>query len=359
MRTQNSRMERIVVPPACFALYQEVIDQMLKARKYMLLFFAGLILLVGIMVLLLYRDIRSITIEDIQSRQQLSQGEDGEAVKGTLPSKRLPALLHGAVDQAVKLAGEDIDSSDAADATAILLNSKLSFKEMRTLLNMSDQELDNEEKTRIRELLLEKLTVEEIEALRSITVKYGKHLSILDPDYPIEAVGVEDEEERQRILENARKEAAGSDSIEPESSTSQEETSTDSLTSNRPGASPEPSVSPEIESPEGVELIEKYEGQLEKVKVQCSSEAEKLIGEGAASWDQEDAQISSSDRAAWLSAISAAEQKCDQQFQGLLASAEEEFKQNQVGFEVGRLWEQQYEQAKSEMRDKALKQMQN
>lgn len=329
---------------------------MSRIRKYVLVSSAGIILIAGVVVFWLYRDIRSITIEDIQSRQQLNEGE---AVEGLLPAKRLPGFLHNAVHQAIKLSGEEIESQDATDAAAILLNSKLSIKEMRALLTMSEQQLSNEEKQAIRELLLEKLTNEEIEALRSITKKYGKHLSILDPDYPIEAVGIEDDVKRQQIVEQARKQE-GASTLPQQSVTDDEKPdSPEKQDSEQSGSIPQISEPEKLQkSSEKQELIEKYESRLEKVKAQCTEEAEEWIRKGMQSVKGSGAEKNPADPTSWLESISAAEQKCDQQFQDVLVSAENEFAKNQFSFEVGQLWQQEYELSKDQLRDKAMQQLQ-
>ncbi|GBF78500.1 hypothetical protein PA598K_07152, partial [Paenibacillus sp. 598K] len=156
---------------------------------------------------LLYWKLTTMDIGAIRDRHVL-QGESspGGAGGGAEDSSgRLPASLSGAVGKADALADKPIQSDDALDAAAILLQSGLSLREMYYLMGQSTETLSTEEKQHIRDLLLAKLDPEEIEALRAITSGYGKHLVILDPDYPIEAVGVKDDAERDRIIYEHRR----------------------------------------------------------------------------------------------------------------------------------------------------------
>lgn len=159
----------------------------------------------------LYWKITSIDLEDIRARQlakaEQRQGDSRIPDKqegGTNQSPELPAILGHAVDTAEGISGKKIEMNDAVDAAAILLQSGLSFSEMYSLLGQSDQELSTEGKQEIRDLLLSKLSKEEIEALRSITSEYGKYLVILDENYPIEAVGIKDAAKRKEIVERAK-----------------------------------------------------------------------------------------------------------------------------------------------------------
>lgn len=300
-----------------------------------------LILVLGITAISLYQGVRSITLEDIQNRQQVKQ-EQGEQLEDlSHQNPQLPSLLQGAVDQAVKLSGKTIDPKDAADAAAILLNSGLSFGDMYKLLGKSTEALSTEEKQEIRNLLLDKLTEDEIEALRSITVDYGKKLVILDPDYPIEAVGVEDEGERKRILEQKPK---------PKPQQPQAKDKAD-----EPRSEPKPTPA---NSGDEAKLVKKYEDQLENVKLECSKKAEGLLAKVISSIGNKSKNNPMENKEVWLQDIAAAEGQCDQQFQGLIASAQEEFAGQELAFDVGQEWEQEYQQTKDKIREKALEHIQ-
>ncbi|MBJ6359797.1 hypothetical protein ACFOQM_00445 [Paenibacillus sp. GCM10012307] len=159
----------------------------------------------------LYWKLTSIDLEDIRARQ-LAKAEQragdsrftGKQDNGVSQSPELPSVLDHALGTAEEISGQKIAMDDAMDAAAILLQSGLSFTEMYSLLGQSDQQLSVEEKQHIRDLLLSKLSKEDIEALKSITSGYGKYLVILDEGYPIEAVGIKDAAKRKEIVEKAK-----------------------------------------------------------------------------------------------------------------------------------------------------------
>ncbi|CAM3456107.1 hypothetical protein PALU110988_23780 [Paenibacillus lupini] len=137
-----------------------------------------------------YYYIKSIDIEDIASRHSSETADSGEK-----PVTKLPAIIEKPVEKASQLiGGQKIDSADALDVVAILMNSGLSLKQISYLQGNATTDLSIEEKTKIRELLLSKLSEEEIQLLKSITTEYGIALNILNPDFPIEWVGERDPE---------------------------------------------------------------------------------------------------------------------------------------------------------------------
>lgn len=92
-----------------------------------------------------YYYLKSIDIKDIASRHS-NDAADGSDVNKTEP-KKLPAIIEKPVEKASQLiGGEKIDSADALDVAAILLNSGLSLKQISYLQGNATTDLPVEEK---------------------------------------------------------------------------------------------------------------------------------------------------------------------------------------------------------------------
>ncbi|RXZ83399.1 hypothetical protein EBB07_06180 [Paenibacillaceae bacterium] len=368
---------------------------MSKAWKITLLSVGTLLLLVVIASALFLWKIRSIDLEDIQNRRLVQAEQTGnESEKG---QASLPSSLEGAVDKASDLAGKSVNAEDAMDVASILLNSGLSFREMYYLLGQSTETLSTEEKQRIRDLLLKKLTTEEIKALRSITKDYGKYLVIVDPDYPIEAVGVEDKAERQRILQEVADRKAAEGTVQSDgaggketatSGTGGKESKPDVQQTGNTGTTgqgakqpqqPQKPVQKDTTVQSGKEtdsdkakqkkeqqelarkekqLNEKYTAELEKVKTGCVNRANELLSSLLSNVGNDDGEgaLGSSDPKLF-NEISAAEASCDQQYADLKARAEAEFKSQKLTFKAASAWEREYNSTKEEIRGQAMSQI--
>ncbi|MFS0725649.1 hypothetical protein [Paenibacillus sp. 1P07SE] len=365
---------------------------------------------------LLYWKLTSMDLGDIVERhlaqtEQTAEGAEpgdpagaGEADGGgSGGGGQLPASLSGAVSKADTLADKPIQSDDALGAAAILLQSGLSFREMYYLMGKSTDTLSTEEKQNIRDMLLAKLRPEEIEALRAITSEYGKNLVILDPDYPIEAVGVKDDAERDRIIyeyRQAQKQAnqpaqgssqppgasagQGPDSspVEPAdkpSPTSQSAEASEPPAPAADGASagassaPEPSgqsadaasvrQTPEQRQaagkPNAEQLTASYHKQLQTLKASCVAEAEQMLGSILSLLDQADGvSMTGAAEQDMMEQVSEAEQRCDREYERLIAQAESEFAKAKLSFAAGKKWDQEYEQTKATIRERATSRIQ-
>ena len=358
---------------------------------------------------LLYWKLTSMDLGDIRERHVLqadsgTDGQEGSEGAEAGGGGALPPSLSSAVSKADTLADKPIQSDDALDAAAILLQSGLSFREMYYLLGKSTDTLSTEEKQHIRDLLLAKLEQEEIESLRAITSGYGKNLVILDPDYPIEAVGVKDDAERDRIIYEHRKaKAATGQSGNSSQPTAAAQPNTSAAEGNVPVASSDapaqtgsqpsaptadaskPSASapatgqkppkndtastapPKSPSQGGQagpasaeQLTATYHSQLQTLKSSCVQEAERMLGEILSHLDQADGvSAAGSAEQDLMEQVSVAEERCDRQYEQLVAQAEAEFKKAKLSFAAGKSWDQEYEQAKATIRNRATSQIQS
>ncbi|GGG21606.1 hypothetical protein [Paenibacillus abyssi] len=326
---------------------------MKKIWKIIWISLGSLVLLISIAGFILYLNIRSIDLDDIKNRQ-LAKTEQTEQTEGqSSEDEELPSVLEGAVGKADQLADKPVESQDALDAAAILLNSELSFKEMYYLMGKSTDNLSTEEKQRIRDLLLEKLTPEEIEALRSITTDYGKGLVILDPNYPIEAVGVKDDAQRQRIIEQANKDKQADTEMEPQPAVQKAEGTDSDVSLEQSTTAAEKQDTSASEG--NVQLAKKYEAELSRIKASCIQDAGAMLNKVLSSIDQMDNNAKAgSTQQQLLQQIAAAEAQCDGQFQSLLARAKSEYAEQGASFAISATWAQQYEATKESIRAQAV-----
>lgn len=296
----------------------------------------------------LYYEIKSINLADIEKRIEEKKQDSNENHQDTA----LPSVLTGTVEKASELAGKPIDGQDALDVASILLKSGLSMKEMYYLMGKSTDKLSNEEKQKIRDMLLAKLSEDEIKALRTITYDYGKGLNILDPNFPIELIGVYDEAEYKRIEKELEEKKKAQNSPSP---------------TGTPSASPSPSsggsdgkdseVSPTPSTDSGAEaaaLRDKYQTKLNSLQASCTNKVNGIASEISA--DLKAGQ--NSDLAAlqkkYLPRIEAAESECDAQFNQLMDEAKKEYDQKGFPLNDVSIWESQYKKAKQDAQNQAL-----
>jgi hypothetical protein len=227
----------------------------------------------------------------------------------------------------------------------------LSLKEIYFLTGKSTDNLSTKEKLNIRNLLLSKLSKDEISALRSITSQYGKELLILDPSYPIELVGVYDELDRARIKKELEenKKTAGSPTSE-QASSSEPTDDVVPLTINK------------TQSTEAAKQINaKYTAQLNALQSECQAKVNTLISEIASSLKrlQNNKEPISADtlQNTYLAKIMVADQRCDQQFNSFLDNAKKEYDQAGLPSDEADAWKVKYTNAKDQARMKAMSQL--
>ncbi|MCM3630347.1 hypothetical protein M3194_23730 [Paenibacillus glycanilyticus] len=292
-----------------------------------------------------YYYIKSIDIDDIASRHSSNTATDsGE--KQTEP-KKLPAIIEKPVEKASQLiGGEKIESADALDVAAILMNSGLTLKQISYLQGNATYELSNEEKTKIRNLLLSKLSEEEIELLRSITTKYGKTLNILNPKYPIEWVGERDPEKIKEYSEAWEK-------INQQSNASTKPADTGTKREEKPT---EPEKKPDVELASEQKKVKRTidaqtESKLNSLSGTCKAKSNAILNQIVGSADGvtvEDLQNK------YLGKVMEAEGSCDAQFQGIMSQAASSYAD--AGIDSGAMpdWNAKYEASKQSARASAI-----
>ncbi|MGM0880081.1 MAG: hypothetical protein ACQEXQ_03465 [Bacillota bacterium] len=333
-----------------------------------------LLLLIGGGIAFLYWKLTSIDLGDIKTRHTaeaaLQISSDGPTAVPPSEGKEdeLPSALDGAVGKAEQIAGKSIKTQDAVDAAAILLQSGLSMREMYILLGQSSEKLTNEEKQAIRDLLLKKLTKEEIGMLRSITVNYGKGLVILDPDYPIELVGIEDPEERAKIKKQLEAEgklkgpspspkpAVPETESGPDKDYASETTVADNKTAQTETA--DTSKATDEDKAQYAATKAKYESKLASHKAACLGEANALTNEVVAAIkanEDKGEETINAKQQTLLAEIAKAESACDAKFSSLMSSAHAEFKDTGISSaSIEQTWRSQYDSVKSSMRSQAI-----
>lgn len=324
------------------------------------------LILVLCVALFLYYQIKSIDLEDIQERIQARETGGSAPVE----NKELPSILENSLEKANSMASKSVKTQDALDVAAILLNSGLSLKEVYYLIGQSTDKLSNEEKQKIRDLLLSKLTKEEILALRSITTEYGKGLVILDPNYPIELVGVYDETERARIqgeLEKKKQSAEAKQAAASPLPTSQLTTPITSARSETvqtsqsvPSTNAASVPAPSIPTAKGVELQASYKAKLNTIQASCSAKVDTLSKELLAklkSTSSESAATLQELQATFLPEVIKAEKECDNAFNQAMSDATSEYTNSGLGLEDINSWRQAYTNFKQQARVKAIEEL--
>lgn len=298
----------------------------------------------------LYQQVTSISLEDIEKRVEAQEG--GVELQAT--PKSVPLVVEKTIDIANGFASKPIETQDALDVAAILLKSGLSMKDVYYLTGKSTDKLSNDEKQEIRDKLLAKLTPVEIKALRSITKEYGKGLVILDPNYPIELVGVYDEAEREKI----KKELAskkGQDQVPSQVTSSAAPTSKPTPI---PSAKVEETPAPEATANRESELEVKYQGLLSQLQNSCNAEASRLVGEIAAKLksDREagkSLKISELE-STYLQRVTQAESRCDSEFNKLMSQAKKDYTAAGSSADPTAQWRKTYEASKEAARNQAI-----
>lgn len=355
---------------------------------------AGLMVLVVLAGGVVWWKIRSIDSADILARQEAKKNQTGSTESGSDPL--VENILKNPLEKANQYTNKKIDVQDALDAASILTKAGLSLKEISYLTGQADMNLSNTEKQRIRDLLLTKLNKDDISALRAITEPYGKKLVILDPDYPIELVGVYDETERQKIIsaihnnqQSSTPPSGGSASVSPGSSPEKQRDSggsTDGAAGSsgsaqgteplnkgganggqsQPGTPASTPASYQGDSDSGTKaakaLIQgKYKPGLDKLQAGCQQKVGELTGAIVQTIQSSKSQgkgvpidqIQSS----YLGKVSAAESQCDAEFNTILSAAEKEYQA--AGYDPAELesWRSQYQSSKDASKEKALAQI--
>ncbi|MFF2890543.1 hypothetical protein [Paenibacillus sp. NPDC057967] len=319
----------------------------------------GALLIIGISILIyIYSYLKSISIEDIAARHEI---EGQENIPHETP--KIPVIIKKPVEKASDLiGGEDIETQDAVDVAAILLNSGLSFKEISYLQGNANYDLSNEEKQKIRDLLLSKLSAEEIELLRSITVKYGKSLHILNPDYPIEWVGERDPEKIKLI------EAQWAEMLKEKKNPNANTGSNNSGTpSPKPGDTnvKTPEVDEDNKNEEPVKITDeqkkakqkidaKYESQMSDLSASCKTKSATLMNQIVAELkSNKDASLETI-QSNFLTKVLEAEAECDAKFSSILANAKSDYKKESINEKEMPNWSASYEKAKADARSAAM-----
>ncbi|MGO4108869.1 hypothetical protein [Paenibacillus sp. YAF4_2] len=297
-----------------------------------------------------YYYIKSIDIEDIASRHSSETADSGEK-----PGAKLPAIIEKPVEKASQLiGGQKIDSADALDVAAILLNSGLSLKQISYLQGNATYDLSVEEKTEMRELLLSKLSDEEIELLRSITKEYGIGLNILNPDYPIEWVGERDPEKMKENSEAWKKmnQQSSNGSTKPaDSSTKQEDKPTKPV--EKPAEPVEkPTVELASDQKKTKQVIDSQtEAKLNSLSGTCKAKSNAILNQIVGSADG----VSLADlQSKFLGKVVEAEGSCDAQFQGIMSQAASSYADAGIDSSAMPDWNAKYEANKQSVRASAI-----
>ncbi|MFC5446772.1 hypothetical protein [Paenibacillus aestuarii] len=311
-----------------------------------------------------YYQIHSIQVDDILQRHlvQQSSGPDSSTKAESQSSSEqanekkeqtLPSVLTAPVDKANQFASKPIKTQDALDVAAILLKAGLSLKEVYYLTGQADNNLPNEQKQKIRDMLLSKLSPDEIKALRSITKPYGKGLLILDPNYPIEMVGVEDPAERKRIQKELqdKKKAEHSAPAKDQEEKPAEVATVPISTSTPASPSPTPDSRPQPASDPAVVAV--YTAKLESLKTSCQGDINSLVsnvvGAKKANKDLGLKEL----QGMFMQKFVDAEARCDSGFNGILADA------TQAGVDSREIdgWKQAYHAMKQSAQNGAIAQI--
>jgi hypothetical protein len=332
--------------------------------------------------------IQSTDLSAIQARHKGASTAPG-------PDPIVPGALQDPLLKAEQLTNKKISPQDALDVASILVKAGLSMKEISYLTDSTKTDLPVAEKQRIRDLLLSKLSKEEIATLRSITKPYGKDLVILDPTYPIELVGVYDPGERAKIIAQirAKRENPGQAASAPNTSggetggqTSPGSGGNDSTaTGNSSGSSGGSGTSDagaagsagsgntgstvghsgsaassggSGDSAAKAALRSRYESRLQAVKAACRSKVNAIvdsIGQSISAAKAAGKSVSIQQlQQTYMGRIMAAEGECDSSFNEIYGEAKSAY--NAAGYDSSELdvWQSEYDSAKNAARAAAL-----
>ncbi|ACS99095.1 hypothetical protein [Paenibacillus sp. JDR-2] len=292
-----------------------------------------------------YYYIKSIDIKDIASRHNTDVA-NGSGEEKSEP-KKLPTIIEKPVEKASQLiGGKKIDSADALDVAAILLNSGLSLKQISYLQGNATTDLSVEEKQNIRDLLLTKLSDEEIKLLSSITKQYGVALNILNPDFPIEWVGERDPEkikEHNEAWQKMKQQSNGS--TKPVNNKPAE-----SSKPTEPEKKPTPELSTDLKKVKQ-SIDSKTESQLASLSGTCRAKSNTIVQQIVGSADGvtvEDLQNK------YLGKVMEAEGSCDAQFQGIVSQSASSYADAGIDSSAMPDWNAKYEESKQSVRASAI-----
>ncbi|GLX67380.1 hypothetical protein [Paenibacillus glycanilyticus] len=296
-----------------------------------------------------YYYIKSIDIEDIAARHSNDTAANSGATQAE--PKKLPAIIEKPVEKASKLiGGEKIDSADALDVAAILLNSGLSMKQISYLQGNATTDLPVEEKQKIRDLLLSKLSNDEIELLRSITTQYGISLNILNPGYPIEWVGERDPEkikENNEAWKKRNQQSTAGSSKPATTGTKQEE---------KPSEPEKKPDKPAVELASDKKQVKKTidsqtQSKLNSLSGTCKAKSNAILQQIVGSADGVTVDELQNK---YLGKVMEAEGSCDAQFNGIVSQATSSYADNGIDSSAMPDWNAKYEASKQSARASAI-----
>ncbi|OCT10711.1 hypothetical protein A8709_23015 [Paenibacillus pectinilyticus] len=312
-------------------------------QKWLIGSVSAIVLVVSIIVGVIYYKIRSIDVADIVQRHQ-DPAVAANSIENLSDTKdpKLPSILSSPVDKAAEFASKPIKTQDALDVAALLLKSGLSLKEVYYLTGEAKSDMSTEEKQKIRDLLLSKLTDDEIKALRAITKQYGKGLLILDPNYPIELIGIDDPQERKRVEQELKdKKQTKPESKPAEPATKEQVSSEKPVTGNDQTKSTDSAVAAGFKS------------KLDALGVSCQGDIHNLI-DGVVSAKKANSTLTlSSLQSMFMGKFTSAEASCDTSFKGIVSEAE------QAGVSATEIntWKQTYNSMKQTAQSSAINQL--
>lgn len=320
--------------------------KMRRWLKWLLIIVVTIVVLAVAALTAGYIYLKSISLDDIKSRHPVVTEDIAVGNVDAAEPVKIPKVMEGAVDTAASLVGKEIEGQDALDVAAILLNSGLSLRDIRYLQGNATYDLTNEEKQRIRDLLLKKLTQEEIELLRSITSKYGKSLNILNPDFPIEWVGEKDPE-KIKEYESKWQEMQTSKTTKPQTSGTKE-TSTPTET-DKPSTDTTKAGSTELtqqQKEKQTEINAKYNQKLASLKTTCTAKSNTLLNAILKDLGSDSKPSLSKLQAKFLGQLADAESACDSQFSQLQTQAKADYKAAGIPATSMPNWKSDYDKAK-------------
>ncbi|MDP5274728.1 hypothetical protein [Chengkuizengella axinellae] len=325
-------------------------------KRWTIGIFTFILITLLISVVWIYVDLKSKDIVDIQERlYERDQGQGIEIEKADPDD--LPSSVGGQLEKAEEFADKPIEMEDALDVTSILLNSGLSLKEMQYLTGQAKEGLSPEELKHIRDTLLAKLTQEEIDALRQIARYYGRTLDILDPNVKIKGL----EEETTEVSQNIEDTSVNQESESTETGIQSIEVQTEPTQENVPTEDGTEEIQQEIVptlTPVTQEVQQKYQTEIESLQNTCEGKVNDLaveinsdIDNKLADGEQVTVQYL---QATFLQKFVQAENECNNQFEGLMTQAEQEFETG--GFDPITIeeWRQTYQNVKDETSNKIL-----
>lgn len=320
-------------------------------HKWIIGIVASIIIIGLALVGTIYFYLKSINLDDIALRHSDDVSETAEGTPDT--PIEIPKIIEKPVEKASELVGgKDINSQDAIDVAAILLNSGLSLKQIAYLQGNATYDLSTEEKQKIRDLLLSKLSAEEIEMLRKITSKYGKNLNILNPDYPIEFVGETDPEKIKKNAEEWKKlQQNGGNQSSTEAPTPDGKDTEGSVST--PSPTPETALNAEQKQAKQ-KIDEKVEAELKSLYSICKANSSSILQKIVAEVKSDD-DISATDlQSQFLDKIIAAEATCDTKFEKIKSQADSDY--TKAGLQTSQQpdWSSTYEGTKKQVRADAI-----